>query len=322
MYWWDCLAVESPPWVGIWQESSTRIIDYAPDSNDQPILVIPSLVNRAYILDLMTDQSFLDYLKGKGLHPFLLDWDSPTAAEERFTLNDYYQRAERGMDTIYAHKKMPLHVLGYCMGGAFALAAGLKKTDKVKSISLFATPWDFHHSTQQQNYYAQNIPPLLKFLKNFHQEHLVPVDILQALFSSIDPLSIHEKFCKFAELDSNSDQAIRFVALEDWLNDGIPLAYNVALECFEDWYLANKLQKGIWRMGHLLMDPTAIKIPNIHVIAEDDRIVPPESSRALAHQMPHAKIISEKIGHIGIMASKKAQELVWDPWAQMLKAIS
>ena len=58
----------------------------------------------------------------------------------------------------------------------------------------------------------------------------LPVDMLQTLFAALDPDGIAQKFRHFSTLDPNSDAATRFVALEDWLNDGVPLAAPVARE--------------------------------------------------------------------------------------------
>ena len=59
----------------------------------------------------------------------------------------------------------------------------------------------------------------------------MPVDALQGLFASIDPMQTARKFLNFALLDPQNPKASVFVALEDWLNDGVPLAGPVAQEC-------------------------------------------------------------------------------------------
>jgi polyhydroxyalkanoate synthase len=59
----------------------------------------------------------------------------------------------------------------------------------------------------------------------------LPVDVIQALFAGLDPLLVVRKFVKFAGLDPASPSAAQFVALEDWLNDGVPLAAEVTREC-------------------------------------------------------------------------------------------
>ena len=47
--------------------------------------------------------------------------------------------------------------------------------------------------------------------------------MLQALFAAVDPLVALRKFTRFAALPQTAPPAQHFVALEDWLNDGVPL---------------------------------------------------------------------------------------------------
>ena len=72
----------------LWQEGTTRLLDYGPPGA-APVLVVPSLINRAYILDLAPGNSLLRHLAGAGLRPLLVDWGRPGEAERGFTLDDY-----------------------------------------------------------------------------------------------------------------------------------------------------------------------------------------------------------------------------------------
>ncbi len=123
----------------IWAEGGTRLLDYGPD-DAPPVFVVPSLVNRAHVLDLLEDHSMLRFLAGGGVRPLLLDWGFPDADERRFTLTDYIAgRLERAIGAV----GKPTAVAGYCMGGLMALAAALRRPDRVTRLALLATPWDF-----------------------------------------------------------------------------------------------------------------------------------------------------------------------------------
>ena len=61
-------------------------------------MFVPSLVNRAYVLDLAPGRSMLRWLAERGIRPVLLDWGWPGAAERSFTLTDYVAgRLERAL---------------------------------------------------------------------------------------------------------------------------------------------------------------------------------------------------------------------------------
>ncbi|MDH3738221.1 MAG: alpha/beta hydrolase, partial [Alphaproteobacteria bacterium] len=60
----------------LWRDGTTRLLDFRP-AGGQPVLFIPSLVNRAYILDLSAERSLLRWLAAEtGLRPLLIDWDA------------------------------------------------------------------------------------------------------------------------------------------------------------------------------------------------------------------------------------------------------
>src|SRR5262249_50868723 len=76
----------------LWQDGTTRLLDYrarAAGADGPTILVVPSLINRAHILDLTADRSLLRTLAAAGTWPLLIDWGAPGDLERRFSLTDY-----------------------------------------------------------------------------------------------------------------------------------------------------------------------------------------------------------------------------------------
>src|SRR5690606_9100699 len=115
------------------------------------VLVVPSLINRAYVLDLTAERSLLRWLARQGLRPLLLDWGRPGAEERAFTLTDYVTgRLSRALDATLAEAKAPPVVVGYCMGGLLALGLALARQRALTGLALLATPWDFHAENAAQ----------------------------------------------------------------------------------------------------------------------------------------------------------------------------
>jgi polyhydroxyalkanoate synthase len=144
--------------------------------------------------------------------------------------------------------------------------------------------------------------------------------MIQALFAGLDPQLVTRKFLAFSRLDPASPKAVAFVALEDWLNDGVPLAAPVARECLAGWYGENTTARGIWRISGRPVEPGALDLPCLCVIPAQDRIVPPDSARALAEAIPGAETMIPSLGHIGMVTSAGARDQVWRPLLAWLKA--
>src|SRR5215469_2111673 len=64
----------------LWREGTTRLLDYGRDTAGPVVLVVPSLINRYYVLDLLPERSFLRHLAAEGLRPVVVDWGRQAAA--------------------------------------------------------------------------------------------------------------------------------------------------------------------------------------------------------------------------------------------------
>ncbi len=299
----------------VWCQGTTRLLDYG-DGVGPTVLVIPSLINRYYVLDLLPERSFLRHLASCGLRPLVVDWGAPGAEERNFDVTDYIAgRLEAAFAAASRTARAPIGIVGYCMGGLLALALALRHRNRVGCVALLATPWDFHAQGGQ----AQLLGPLVEWLAQVcGTAGTLPVDAVQALFFLLDPFSAERKFVRFAALDPEGDDARRFVALEDWINDGVPLAIGVARECARAWYGDNQPGNGLWRVAGQVVRPQGLRRPVLAVVPGRDRIVPPGSAEPLAAALGTATVLRPPLGHIGMMSAVRAPEMLWTPIAAWL----
>ncbi len=306
-------ALADPP--VLWEEGTTRLLDYG-KAGDRPVLVVPSLVNKAYVLDLDPDTSLVRHLAKHGLRPLLVDWGAPGTAERGFTLTDYIAgRLSRALDAAGGKAALA----GYCMGGLLALGLAQLRPADMTGIALLATPWDFHAAIGGPHPVLAAMAPGLGALVATLGE--LPVDTIQTLFFALDPVQSWTKFRAFGRMDPASEAACRFIALEDWANDGVPLAGPVARECLLGWYGENTPARGEWRVAGAPVRPDTLEIPSLHLIPARDRIVPPESARALANAMAGSTVLTPQAGHVGMAVGRSARTSVWQPVADWLAAL-
>ncbi len=280
----------------VWRQGAVRLLDYGSGSRPA-VLVIPSLINRYYVLDLLPERSFLRHLAEQGLRPLVVDWGEPGTIERDYTLTDYIAGP---LDSAAARARelagAPIAILGYCMGGLLALALALRRPADAACLALLAAPWDFHAERAAQ---AQLLGELAQWLPVFlGGAEPLPVAVIQMLFLALDPFLAERKFIRFGTLDPKGAAARGFVALEDWINDGVPLARNVALECAGSWYRDNAPARGAWQVEGRPVRPGDVAVPSLVVLPRRDRIVPPLSAMPLATAIPGAGTLRPPFGHM------------------------
>ncbi len=299
-------TLTDPP--AIWSEGPARLLDYNP-TGAPTVLFVPSLVNRSTVLDLAPGRSMMRWLAGAGVRPLLLDWGWPGAAERRFTLTDVIAGPlERALVAIG-----PAVVAGYCMGGLLTVALAQRRPELVRGLALLATPWSFAPGPL-----ASHLPGLEPIMA---MTGTVPVDALQALFAAVEPGSVAAKFRRFGTLDLAGPAAHDFVLLEDWLNDGVPLAAPIAREVLGEWYGHNTPGRGAWRVAGQAIRPETLRVPTWVAAPGRDRIVPPESALPLAGLIPGATLHRPASGHIGMTAGSRAEAALWAPMLAWLRTL-
>ncbi len=303
-----------PPLPVVWAAGTTSVKHAA--AAGPPIILVPSLINRARILDLQSRRSLTRYLAGMGLNVYLVDWDAPGDIEKHFTLDDYVDRLSEIVKFVGEETAKPPCLVGYCMGGLLTLALAHRASSPLGGLALLATPWDFHAVQASATMALRASLPILEATIDAMGD--LPVDVLQAMFTSLDPCGTIRKYRAFAAAAGDSDAAKGFVVLEDWLNDGVPLSGPVAKECLRDWYCDNVTLAGTWRNGGMAVDPGSVGLPTLLVIPSNDTIVPPASALALAERMPNAKVHVADAGHIGMVAGSKAERELYEPLSAFL----
>ena len=266
------------------------------------------------MLDLTHERSLLRWLATQGVRPYLIDWGAPGEEERGFDLNAYITR--RLIPLIEALGE-PVTLVGYCLGGTLATAAA-RLSPAVERLALLAAPWVFgaYEDAQRQSLaaFAAQSEPLAQSLGVF------PTEALQATFWALDPALMERKFAAFAEMDAASPEASAFVALEDWANTGAPLSLPAARQLVGDFFGRDTPGTRQWEINGTAIDPAAITVPALVVSARTDRIVPLASSAPLADLLPSAASLVVDAGHVGMVVSRRAPSLLWEPLARWLVA--
>lgn len=270
-----------------------------------PVVLIPSLINPHTILDLAPHTSLARYLARRGHDVWLVDWGEPTPADQGMDLADHIEQLL--MPLLDALAVEPV-LVGYCLGGT--LAAAVAQLRPARALACLATPWDFagyaaHNRQAISDLWSSNLPACEAI-------GLLPMEVMQAGFWNLDASRTIRKFGSFGERDGRSQAARLFVAVEDWANEGAPLTLGAGRDLFERFYGGNATAEGAWSVGGRSISLDAINCPTLSIRSLTDRIVPIESSPALAEDLPVA------LGHVGMIVSRDAPEVVWKPLSEWI----
>ena len=280
------------PMPAIAARHGAALRDYGGDG--PPVLFVPSLINPPNILDLDSDRSLLRWLAGQGRRVLLLDWGWPGRGRRKMDVAAHV--AEIAVPVITDLGEPP-DLVGYCLGGTMAAAAA--QLAPARSLVTIAAPWHFSEYPDPARADLarlwQNVRPTVDALG------LLPMEALQTAFWNLDPARTVSKFEAFASLEGA--EARTFVTLEDWANDGPPVAGAAAREMFEHLFAGDQTGLGAWTVGGETIRPETLEIPVLNIVSTSDRIVPAATAIRAGERLELVQ------GHVGMVVGSARDRL-------------
>jgi class II poly(R)-hydroxyalkanoic acid synthase len=132
-----------------------ELIRYAPQTatvREEPLLIVPPMVNKYYLVDLAPERSMVEFLVRRGQQVFTLSWRNPEAEHRHWGLDTY---ADGALEAIAAVRTLSgagrVHLAGNCSGGALvsmlaARAAALGREEEIGSITTGVSVLDSHRA--------------------------------------------------------------------------------------------------------------------------------------------------------------------------------
>lgn len=137
----------------IYRNELMELIHFKPMAKkiyDIPILLVPAWINKYYIFDLSSDNSFIKWQLEQGYDVFVISWVNPGSSLADKKFEDYMlDGAIRAIDIVsQASGEGRISLMGYCLGGTLLVATlaylAAKGEDKnIVSLSLLTTLVDF-----------------------------------------------------------------------------------------------------------------------------------------------------------------------------------
>jgi polyhydroxyalkanoate synthase len=228
-----------------------------------------------------------------GRRALLFDWGK---ADQRSELS-VAGHIEQLLLPLLRNINEPVVLIGYCLGGTMAIAAA--NLVEVERVVTLAAPWNFAR-------YPESSQRALQDMWRHSQaaaEALgaLPMEVLQAAFWSLDPERTVRKFAEFGRLAPGSAEALRFIELEEWANEGEPLPYPAAKELVEDLFGNDLPGTGGWTLGGRAASDE-LAVPTLHLTAERDLIAPPQTAAS-------GQVVAIPSGHVGMIVGSARSRL-------------
>ncbi len=329
----DVILNRDPPVVGatpkdvVYAKGTMRLYRYRPVTDEVyriPIVLVMSLISKPYILDLSPGQSLVEYLLREGFDVFMVDWGIPRPEDSRLGLEHYalesLPRSIEEVQRVTGEKEVS--ILGYCMGGLFALMYnGIVQDAPVANIVCAATPVDFDGMglfKRWSNRRWFDVDRLVDSLGN------IPPDLILSSFELLRPAQRWATYARLADNLWNDLWVKNYRLFNRWINDQIPFPGEAYRQMIKELMWENKLMKGELDLSGRRVDLTAIVCPVLHVMAEHDDIAPFDATRPLTSLVgsEDKEDVILKGGHVSLIAGRNAWFRLWPKISEWLGARS
>jgi len=310
-------AVGQTPYTVVWSENKWRLLRFrnttgAAPKYATPILLVPSLINRWYVLDLAPGRSLIEWLVAQGHDVFIIDWGTPTDEDRFLTWDDicgrYVGRAVR--QTAKFSRDGVAHVLGYCLGGTLAVNYTAAFPEHVASLVALAAPIDFAAAGMMTLWTRTPTFDVQAMTDGFGN---LPWPIMQASFQMLKPTMNAAKVVSLLDRAWDDEFLDGFLATERWGNDNVSFPGACYRDYIEQLYRRNALLEGTMTLCGKPALLKNIDCPLLSISFTHDHIVPPAAANALldAVSSPDKAKLELGGGHVGAVVSKKAATGLW-----------
>jgi polyhydroxyalkanoate synthase subunit PhaC len=262
----------------VYQNELMQLIQYAPTTQGvyrRPVLYVPPLVNKYYLLDLTPKSSLMRWLVEQGHSVFVISWVNPGPELADTDIADYLKLGPiAAMDAIERETdESQVDLFGFCMGGTLiamllAYLAGKGETERVASATTIGSLFDFAELGQWATF---TDPAQLQAMER-HLDHkgFMAAQDFQALFSAVRANDlIWSSVVSHYLLDREAPPS----DILYWFADGahIPRAFllTYATELLRD----NKLKEpGAMVLDGVALDLSKVTTPVMAISLKDDHV--------------------------------------------------
>ncbi len=277
-----------------------------------PVLLVPSLINRHYVLDLTPGQSMAESMVRLGHDVFIIDWGTPSREDRLTTFDTVCDKIiARSLRVASGYGQTgKSHLLGYCLGGTLAVIHTAARPDRVASLTALAAPVAFHDDGLLSQWVRNDRFSVDALVDGMG---LVPWQLMQPAFQMLRPTLNLLKAVQVIDRAWDDEFLDSFLALERWGNDNVSLPGEFYRRYINELYGRDALMNDSLFLSEIPVSLRSIDCPVHAITFEHDNIVPHRSASELIDKVSSAitKHTHQSGGHVGAVVSKKASTRLW-----------
>ena len=270
-------TIAATPGEVVFQNDIFQLVQYAPTTDKvaaEPLLYVPPLVNRFYMIDLVPRQSMVKWLVEEGRTVFVVSWVNPTEKHRDKGVGDYVlEGVVEAVGQVRQRTGQSPDLFSFCLGGTLvAIALGYlaanKRAGEVNSATLIGSLVDFADMRDWSAF--------------VHEGHLAALEDHLEAQGYIDSLELQRLFAAMRANDLIWSSVVNHYLLDKpappsdllyWFEDGarIPAAFLKSYN--RDLLLENKLKDPAgFVVGGSPIDLAAIPTPMLVIALKDDHV--------------------------------------------------
>lgn len=288
----------------------------------RPVVVVPSMINKAWICDLEPDRSLVRALSAAGHPTFLVDWGEPGPEDAgqdggEVLLDLLHRSVDRACREV---GETQVTLLGYCQGGTLAAMYAALRPARVGGLITLAAPVDFARGGRFRDFVAH-----LDVAECFPADRLVGTELMAAAFRMLDPMGNIGRLLAIEAASHDPRALARVLIRERWLEENVPMPGAFAREFIRSAYQENRLLAGTWRVRGEMVDLRRITAPLLVLACKKDFIAPADACLPLARATGSDRVQEERLetGHIGVVVGSFGPKVFYpllDRWLRALPA--
>jgi polyhydroxyalkanoate synthase len=270
-------TIAATPGSIVYENRLFQLIQYTPTTDKvaaEPLLYVPPLVNRYYMIDLVPRQSLVKWLVDEGRTVFVISWVNPGPEHRDMGVGDYV--LDGIVEAVGQVKSRTGHapdLFSFCLGGtlaAIALAwlAAKGRADEVNSATLIGALVDFSDMRDWSAF--------------VHEAHLGALEDYLEAQGFADSIELQRLFAAMRANDLIWSSVVNHYLLDRpapasdllyWFEDGarIPAAFLKSYN--RELLLENRLKEPAgFKIGDVAIDLSAIATPMLVLALKDDHV--------------------------------------------------